>query len=356
MQLFNQPIRSVKALLIALLVVFLYFTPGKIHAQTPTPTPYQYVGASAQFYVLDYLYSAHSNWITPAASLGMPDGRTADINAQGFYPLYADFEMTYESGATLSAIKVDVIGSNFDNITVNLTHNNSVISGCGGKDIYGSAYGHHYVTWTISTQCSAFNKAWLLDHTFGVYFKYNTGSYTTTGKIDSVGYFPIFDGTIYTTAVTNGTPLPGIDSKGLPLESCADGDWLCNMRNWFIDTLNLIVGIDTNSILSRYQLLIDKAYTKAPWGYIYSVMNADFSEPPMASPGAIPDFTLPAIRIAYLAGDNKTKLYREFLPETTIYATSYAVLQPAVASTRQSLAVFVAGLFIFTVVGIIIVL
>lgn len=312
---------------------------------TPTPNPFNYNVNTQNFIPLDYLQQGN-NWHQAAFSLGLPDSNVATISATGFYPLLADFEVNDRVyTGTYSAIKIDVIGKNFANVAVYPQHNHANISSCNGKLLESSeeAIGHHYATWTFA-ECNI-NTAWISDHTLGIKLQYWTGVVPVVATVDSIEYIPIFTGSSYDTDVINVTPIRDSTSiSEIPHETCAAGDILCNMRNWVVDKLTFIFGINTEQIAGQYHDLIVETYSKSPWGYIYAIQTANYNDPELVPFGfGIPDFTIATISANVVDVQHHITTTRTVFPQYTIMGTQFEGFQPAVNFIRAGIKALLLG-------------
>lgn len=142
-------------------------------------------------------------------------------------------------------------------------------------------------------------------------------------------------------------------------ESCSDinlfgfdvPDYFCMFRQWMWSALTWIFGIDTNFATAKFTELEDLAYTKVPWAYINAFTDINAGATNYATPGAVPNFTFPAINISRVdPSDNTTVINTQVAPETTVMGTKYSAFNPAISAIRTGILVLIIFMFASSVV------
>lgn len=119
---------------------------------------------------------------------------------------------------------------------------------------------------------------------------------------------------------------------------CDSLDLLCQAKQWLWAAFTYLF-IPTKMSTDRLSGLQTDAYSKLPWAYLSAVINIDWSDPPMASPGAVPDFQMPGISVPYVdvATGQKTPHYIGSASGILIPSSTWAGFHDAIIAIRNGL-------------------
>jgi hypothetical protein len=311
-----------------------------VYAQTATPTATPFVPALVSQggqWVWSYGINALSGkWIGPNAAVGFPDHVYAENPSSTGLPTLQLTFPSVEPVATwgaLQAIRIVVQGNGYDNMMVRPNNNGTDI--CTAQSLTGSGY--TYYTFTKSS-CGSLDTFYIYNGTFMVNFTYNNGSAVNAGFVDAVGYIPVFANSPQTvntvvTDLTSSTPV-----LEFPAEICQTSDFFCNMRNWFIATINTLFGIKYTAIESQINTLYGTLNTKVPFAYLTTFSSLSFGSS-TGTASAIPAFNLvyqPKLKIGGVLTDITPV-------DLSVDASQFAPLQPFVTFFRGFAKIVVYG-------------
>jgi hypothetical protein len=143
--------------------------------------------------------------------------------------------------------------------------------------------------------------------------------------------------------VLGGVPNVPISCGSINIGPLVIPDFFCELKQWLAATITYIFVPDMAKINPRYTASLNNAFNKAPWGYIYALQTIDLTDPPLATPGAIPDFHIGATHIKVENVVAHTTQDITLFPAATISGSTYENLVPGVIAIRNGLAVFIGG-------------